>query len=270
MDSMLQPALLPDPSTLFIERRGVGSTIIVFLHGWGMQRCLFYSLAEALGTRYQCWLIDLPGHGKSPAYQQAEDIQAYAEYLLGYLPQVPCVLCGWSMGALLALAMVQRCSARISKLLLFAATPCFTNTTEWSYGIDKTVLRQVAAELSQDYPRALTRFLGLQLKNLPRSRDYLRKIKSLLEYAPAPVVGALLQGLVLLENTDLHGVAATITLPTLIINGDRDPLVPSPAARVLAELLPNAKAVIVHGSGHLPFVTHQALCLGWIEAFLHE
>jgi pimeloyl-ACP methyl ester carboxylesterase len=58
---------------------------------------------------------------------------------------------------------------------------------------------------------------------------------------------------------------ARIKAPTLIIHGDKDPLVPVPAARDLKKHIPDAQLEIIHGMGHdlpsslLPKLSHLIL-----------
>ena len=54
---------------------------------------------------------------------------------------------------------------------------------------------------------------------------------------------------------DLRPHLSTITLPTLIIHGEKDALVSVSAAQWLAEQLPNSQLHILPGAGHVPTMT---------------
>lgn len=41
-----------------------------------------------------------------------------------------------------------------------------------------------------------------------------------------------------------------VNLPTLVIHGDKDPLIPPPHALATAEAVPGAKLVMISGMGH--------------------
>lgn len=47
-----------------------------------------------------------------------------------------------------------------------------------------------------------------------------------------------------------HSHLATITAPTVVLQGDADPIVPVVAAQALAELIPNAELRMIPGLGH--------------------
>lgn len=53
-------------------------------------------------------------------------------------------------------------------------------------------------------------------------------------------------------RADMSARLGEIEAPTLIIWGDEDPLIPVANAAVFAEMMPNARAVIYEGIGHLP------------------
>ena len=73
--------------------------------------------------------------------------------------------------------------------------------------------------------------------------------------ASLPDLATLLRGLDWLGSADLRPQLATITQPTLLIHGDRDPLMPLAAARALADALPDGRLTTFAGVAHAPFIT---------------
>ncbi len=257
-------------SGLSVERIGSGPPLL-FLHGWGMSRSFFRPLAHAVAAQHSSWLLALPGYGQSAPLLNGEQIDVYTDHIVRQLALTsPVDWCGWSIGSLVALNIAYRYPQCVRRLVLFTATPCFQSRAHWMYGIGQDVLNQFAGDLAGDYAQTLSRFLTLQYKNVPRSRDQLREVKGLLAAEPKPTATVLQQGLQLLQTTDLLAGLPYITCPTLIINGDRDSLIPTPAARHLAEHMPNTRAVLVHGAGHLPFMTHTRQCVQQLQDFFHE
>ena len=57
-----------------------------------------------------------------------------------------------------------------------------------------------------------------------------------------------------MHDVDLRAQIARITVPTLIIHGENDPLMPVAAAHWLGETLPNAQQVLIPGAAHAPFL----------------
>jgi poly(3-hydroxyalkanoate) depolymerase len=62
----------------------------------------------------------------------------------------------------------------------------------------------------------------------------------------------------------LHRIAA----PTLVLTGDKDPIVPPINARILGARIPNATVHIVRDAGHLMLMDHAGDCADVITGFL--
>jgi pimeloyl-ACP methyl ester carboxylesterase len=57
------------------------------------------------------------------------------------------------------------------------------------------------------------------------------------------------------HGTDLRSQLAQIQIPTLIIHGDRDVIVPPEDAKFMAKRIPNNHLYILNGAGHVPTMT---------------
>lgn len=258
--------------SLSFEAIGKGPTLI-FLHGWGMHHAVFQPLVEVLADQYRCVLVDLPGHGTSAAFTDMADIDLLTDYVAERLADIlsqPVYLLGWSLGALLAQNMAVRLAPKIRKLILFTATPSFVERADWPAAVPATLLEQFNIQLHNNFSRTLDRFLALQFMHAEEQKTHLRLARELAGLQPSPQPDSLDAGLTLLLQTDLRSRLVGITCPTLIINGEHDSLVPTPAALSLAQAIPRAQALIVRGAGHAPFLSHLPLCVQNIERFLHE
>jgi pimeloyl-[acyl-carrier protein] methyl ester esterase len=58
-------------------------------------------------------------------------------------------------------------------------------------------------------------------------------------------------------------------VPTLIIHGERDQLVPVGAARFMATQMKQARLEIIPSAGHAPFLTHADLFVEKLKDFIH-
>ncbi|MEK6771183.1 MAG: alpha/beta fold hydrolase [Pseudomonadota bacterium] len=85
-----------------------------------------------------------------------------------------------------------------------------------------------------------------------------------------PATAALAGGLEWLRHNDLRPLLGAIRQDTLLIQGDRDRLVPTPATAAMAAMMPNARTCLVAGAGHAPFLSHPDLFLSRLETFLAE
>jgi pimeloyl-ACP methyl ester carboxylesterase len=58
------------------------------------------------------------------------------------------------------------------------------------------------------------------------------------------------------DGIDLRPQVSQITLPTLIVHGAKDRIVPVEAAGWLASQMPNSRLCIIEDAGHVPTLTH--------------
>jgi pimeloyl-ACP methyl ester carboxylesterase len=121
---------------LHIRDEGKGRPLI-FLHGWSCPGVFFDRQVAALKSNTRCIVPDLPGHGKSQNFRPLT-IEASADAVHAYLEEkdlTDAVLCGWSMGALVAYSMIERHGAdRISSVVAVDMSPKVLNDPGWSNG----------------------------------------------------------------------------------------------------------------------------------------
>ena len=258
-------------SPLHVEVLGQGAPVVM-LHGWGMHSGLLRPLAEHLAATRSVALVDLPGHGESRGFVQFADLASHVDYLvtqLAPLLEQGVTLIGWSLGGLLAQAMALQYPQYIRRLILLCSTPCFVQRPDWTCALEAQVLQRFAAGLEHDAQATLTRFLALQFMAAQNPKENLRQGRALLFNRPQPQVGALQQGLYLLEHTDLRARVASITCPSLVINAEHDTLVPPAAGQFLAEAIPAGRGVLIKDAGHAPFLSHSERVNYFLGRFMH-
>ncbi len=255
---------------LHSETRGSGPDLVM-LHGWGMHSAMWGAFSAELSNQFRVTLIDLPGHGQSPALERddATNLSAVAAAVAAVAPEQAAWL-GWSLGGLVTLQGALDFPWRIPRLVLVAANACFVQRAGWFHAQPAAVLDGFAAGLRRDYRTVLIRFLALQAWGAEDVRQQARVLRETLFAYGEPQPEALSAGLTLLKETDLRGALPEINQPVLLISGQNDSLVPSAAAERMREALPNAHLVQVPGAGHAPFLFHSASFRKTIGAFLNE
>jgi pimeloyl-ACP methyl ester carboxylesterase len=102
---LLPSTARPGQPTLAAVERGSGKPTLVLIHGLGQDRATWNRLAPRLEGRFRLLLVDLPGHGQSPAIP-AVSVDAVAEVLDRTLKErkvKQAILVGQSYGGLVAL-----------------------------------------------------------------------------------------------------------------------------------------------------------------------
>lgn len=166
------------------------------------------------------------------------------------------VLIGWSLGALLALSLAPQSGAK--RLILLSATPQFVATPEWPYGATHSELRALRNALRRNPPEALRAFAAL------------------CSTSPRKLTAGSVAGLDYLERANLFagqcpllGSFTPCTIPTLVLHGEADRVIPWQAGAILSRLLPGGLFSVWRGGEHDFFeerATEVLPCIEWFVA----
>jgi pimeloyl-[acyl-carrier protein] methyl ester esterase len=235
---------------MHIEQRGAGPALVM-IHGWAMHCEIFSPLVALLEKHFTCFLVDLPGHGRSLADNSNLDIEIVAKEVSERTP--PALWCGWSLGGLVALHAAKQNATK--GLVMLCASPRFVKAAHWPHGMNASVFTGFAKDLKSDYRGTLDRFISLEAQGSDHMREELRLLRDSIYAFGEPAEHVLCEGLELLENTDLIETCRDLKTPSLWIAGKRDRLV-SPQAMLSASELCDGEFIAVQGGGHAPFLTH--------------
>ena len=234
---------------------------LVFWHGWGMHAAAWHSLAHHLKD-CDLHLPPLPGYDGTPA-PIPYTAEAVVDAMLA-TQELPTTLCGWSMGAMLAILAAHRHPGKIHRLILFSATPSFIQRDGWKHGMPPTTLAEFSEAVHTDAESAIKRFIALFNHSDLHARSNARTLEDL-ELPPQSTLDG---GLALLRDMDLRPIVSGIHQPTLLIHGERDPLMPLAAAKWLAAAMPSATLDICAHTAHAPFISDPLHCSGLIREWL--
>ena len=225
---------------------------VVLLHGWGSSGGVWKELAAHLAPRYQPHAPDLPGYGATPGCMPYT-LDGVAAAVAHAAPQ-RCHVVGWSLGGQLALAWARRAPRQVDRLALIAATPSFVQRADWPHAVTRELLLGFSAELSIDRDGTMKRFATLQAQGDDNARDVARKLRAHAARGEADVT-ALAGGLQILAETDLRAGLSAVRQFVLVLQGDHDSLVPLAAGVHLNRRLPSARAAVLRGTAHAPFLS---------------
>lgn len=252
--------------SLYVEKMGEGPDI-VFLHGWGMNSSVWKQVAEKLQKYYTVTLIDLPGFGRSANCPVDYGLSALAAVVADVINE-DCALVGWSMGGIIAQQVALEYSAQVNKLVLVACNAQFVADDAWPNAMDGTVLAGFFDNLLVDYQATLHRFLMLQARGGENARQTVRELKSrVLQHGQSSEL-ALREGLCLLQQSSFIKNLSQLTLPTLLMQGKRDTLVPSSCGEQMLTLLPQGRLVQFGHAAHAPFISHVDEFVDQLKIFL--
>ncbi len=248
------------PNLLHINVIGKGSPLVL-LHGWGWHSGIWSPLVPYLADKFQLFIPDLPGFGKS---LDLTGDYAFSEIVNALFKKVPdqAAWLGWSLGGMVAWWASVHHPEKIARLITVASTPKFISDINWP-GVSLTLLNQFANQLANHHQKTLTDFLRLQLGS--KNSSLFAELQSQL----LPIQSsALMGGLRLLSKTDLRADLSKIKIPSLHIFGEMDRLVPAGVIDNLRTLLFDGRCEMIKRAGHMPFLSHREEFLQLLNAWL--
>lgn len=244
---------------------------LVLLHGFGASLHTWEPWAQALAARHRVIRFDLPAAGltgpdPSADYSDERSMQLIAA-LMDTLGVGRATLVGHSMGGRMAWRFAAAQPQRVERLVLLApdgfASPGFEYGQAPKVGAGVTLMRHVL-------PRPLvTMSLKPAYADPAQMTDERATRYHELLLAPGVRAGLIdrMRQLVLRDPVPL---LQTITVPTLLIWGDRDAMVPVAHAQDYLQAMPRARLVTLAGVGHLPQEEAADVSLAALLAFLGE
>jgi pimeloyl-[acyl-carrier protein] methyl ester esterase len=238
---------------LHVDRTGAGPDLVL-LHGWGLHSGVWVEVLPGLARRFRVHAVDLPGHGHSrdAAVREFDDAAA----LVATCVPDSAIVCGWSLGGLIAQRIASERGGTVRALALASSTPCFVEREGWPHGMKPATLASFASSLRTDPAATLENFVRLNALNGARGREAVRTFARRVSERGTPPVAALEDGLRWLRDVDLREAVRNIAQPTVVIHGARDALAPVEAGRWLARHLRSASFIELADAAHLPFFTH--------------
>jgi pimeloyl-ACP methyl ester carboxylesterase len=264
---------------------------VVFVHGytlsmasWTFQRrTLAASLATANGHRPDARLVfyDQRGHGasgrgapeRSTLEQLAHDLAAV---LAARVPRGPVVLVGHSMGGMtimgLAALKPELFGTRITATALISTSS--GQLADLHFGLPE-ILTRVRAAVFPVAAWTMRRRPAFAERTRRVAADLVSLVTRSLSFASAdvdPALGHYVDAMIAGTPVDviaefypaLAGLDATGSLeplrriPTLVLTGDKDKMIPKEHSELIVERLPDAEFVVVPDAGHLVLLEQPA------------
>ena len=267
----LQNSTLAKGQTLTWREWGGGSPLIM-LHGWSMSSAVFAEVAPQLGRHFRVLCPDLPGHGGSGPPPETS-LLAFAESLALWsrsLQLAPAALLGWSLGGQVALQLALDKAIQLTHLLLVSTTPRFCQSDNWSHALPKAQLKLLERNLSRAFEKTMGDFFNLQFagEDLPKER-YRQILQFAVRASNLPTCELAREVLKILGGSDQRQQIQAIDLPTQVLHGEIDQIIPLGAGIFLSENIPGALFTPLPGVGHAPFFSRpQESVLNWLDFLL--
>ena len=242
---------------IYYEELGKGKNV-VFIHGWPLSGAMWeYQITQLPQQGMRCITYDRRGFGHSDKPAGPYDYNTLAADLKAVLDGLDLqdvTLVGFSMGGgEIAKYFSLYGGARVTKVVLISAVvPYMLQTEDNPEGVPQEVFDGMAKQMIDDRPGFLENFnndfYGVSMLSHPVSDAFLQQcINAAMVSSPI----ATLECAKSFSSTDFRDDVLKINVPTLIIHGDADQIVPiAPTGNRSANLIPGAKYVIYEGEPH--------------------
>ena len=247
------PKITTNNIELYYEIHGAGQPLVL-ISGLGYPLWQWHKMVPFLAEHFQVITFDNRGVGQSdkPAGPYtAQMLAADTAGLLDALGIEKAIIAGHSMGGFIAQAMALDFPQKVAKLIL-----CSTNFGGPHHVPVTPEAMKVLTDVTSD---ALTRFKnGLAVSTAP---DWSEKNPEMIEewvkwrvanpIDPAPYQAQMAIGFGLMpEAAAFENKLPRLNVPTLILFGAHDKVVPPENASLLAEKISGSKVVILPNAGH--------------------
>lgn len=182
-------------------------------------------------------------------HDKATDHSLYAKGLKKMMNELGgrVFVAGWSLGGMIAIETALNWPELFKGLIIISSTPKFCIGKCWSTGTPTETIRAMLMGLKHDPRIVFKNFFETAAAFSKEAED---TIKARIESADAMNPRELIYGLEYLRDTDFSKTIKNLSLPTLIIHGQRDLIINIEAAHRLNSLLALSSLRVYDDYGH--------------------
>lgn len=246
-----------DSTKLYVKDWGTGSPVIL-LHGWPLSSDSWDDHAMAIAAAgHRAIAYDRRGFGRSSQPWSGYDYDTLSDDLAAVIEQTGArdvTLVGFSMGGGEVARYMSRHGGKsvVKAVLVSSVLPYRLKTEDNPAGTEQAEFEQIAMALQKDRPEFFAdffkSFFGIGMLSSPVSSELLEWTRSIAMQAS---LKATIECLKSFSTTDFRQDLPAFKVPTMIIHGTEDKIVPIDAsARVTAKGIPGAKLIEYKGAPH--------------------
>jgi peroxiredoxin len=254
-----------EPRTdIYFEDSGGSGPAVVLIHGWPLSHRMWESQTNALtAAGHRVVTYDRRGFGQSGNATGGYDYDTFASDLndlINELDLTNVALVGFSMGGgEVARYIGTYGEGRVRKAaLLGAVTPFLLKTPDNPDGIDQATFDEMLAGATKDRINFLAGFVPTFYKGgllAPKVSDDVIAHDKAIAWRASPL--GTQRCIVAFGTTDFRPDLAKFTVPTLVLHGDSDHIVPfEKSGKLAAQMIRGSRLEVLSGAPHGFATTH--------------
>ena len=266
-----------DGTKIFYKDWGSGP-VVTFSHGWPLQSDAWDpQMLFLVQNGFRCVAVDRRGHGRSEQVSTHNDMDGYADDLaavMNALDLQDATMVGHSTGGgEVARYIGRHGTGRVARAVLIAAVPPIMLKTEANpeglpMEVFDSIRAGVAGDASEFYRNLAMAFYGANREGAEVSQGILDQFW--LWSMQCGRINAY-ECVKAFSETDFSPDLKAMTIPTLVLHGEDDQIVPvHDSAKKSAALLPNGTEIYYPGAPHGLTATHAAKVNADLLAFLRS
>jgi len=220
--------------------------VLVFIHGWGGSGRYWKSTATALSDQFDCLLYDIRGFGRSRLPEKsplAFDMEEYAEDLALLLDQLnldQVYLNAHSMGASLATIFIARYPEKVKRAILTCSGIFNYNPITFNlFHLAGTYVVKLRFDWLSKIPTMDRLFMARFLHRPIPAEERKAFLEDYVLADEAAAAGTIYTAVSKHAATVMPEAFAKISVPTLLVAGEKDIIIPTRLALKAASLNPN-------------------------------